>query len=372
MKWVRHFGERELIPIAEATDWPGSRAQLAKEAAKRNGNRQQTEEDRLAAREKLLLMILNESFDRKVGRCRERIQCVPKETLQKLQGITAESYIGLPFGQSGTESSIRKYSIIGQRYMCFCMRAYRLSRKEAFSKLGMCFTEEQWSLMSDVVLEAEDEILHGNDAANVRPTDDSGYYSEKDNTEGGMFSLDECSQGETARPATEGLDRAVFLFMIASIKVRVGGNIYSNALLCFCAAMGIHRNPAGYESATHYTGIMAGLHWLSQLFFLEHIFENEPRELEELGLEALDRFQEEFAKWICIGTYTAISKIINWMAYGKGHRQKAEGQPSVRWGESKEVLFHNGEGIQIGNFTKLACSMIAEADDLLNELLGGQ
>jgi hypothetical protein len=29
MRWVRHFGERELIPIAEATDWLGSHARKA-------------------------------------------------------------------------------------------------------------------------------------------------------------------------------------------------------------------------------------------------------------------------------------------------------------------------------------------------------
>ena len=94
--------------------------------------------------------------------------------------------------------------------------------------------------------------------------------------------------------------------------------------------------------------------------------------LEEVGLAALERFQALFAKWMCVGTYTAMSKIINWMAYGKGRRQKAEGLPSVRWSPDKETLFHNGEGVSIPLFRKAAWRMIADADDLPDDLLGGQ
>ena len=35
------------------------------------------------------------------------------------------------------------------------------------------------------------------------------------------------------------LDQAVFLFLVASIKQQLGGNVYANPLLCFCAALGI-------------------------------------------------------------------------------------------------------------------------------------
>lgn len=108
MKWVSHFGDRELVTIAEATDWLGSKAGQARETPRRSGQQQASEEDNAAAREKELLARLSESFTREVGRCRWRISCVPKETLQKLQGITADTSMGLPFGQSGTESSIRK------------------------------------------------------------------------------------------------------------------------------------------------------------------------------------------------------------------------------------------------------------------------
>jgi hypothetical protein len=177
MRWVRHFGERELIPIAEATDWLGSRARKAQARGAPRRSQPSSTEEAAAARETLLLTRVSESFEREVERCRWRIDSVPKETLQKLQGITADSSMGVPFGQAGIDSSIRKYCIIGQRYLCFCVRAYRLGRTEAEAKLAMRFTDEQWSLMADVMREAEDPILDG-------PADDSGYASGGDTSEG--------------------------------------------------------------------------------------------------------------------------------------------------------------------------------------------
>ena len=95
MKRVSHFGERNKMDIAEATEWVGSRARQRQE----------------------------------------------------------------PFGAAGTEAALRKYSIVGQRYLCFCYRAYKLGREEADARLATRFTCEQWSQMGDLVLEAEDERL---------------------------------------------------------------------------------------------------------------------------------------------------------------------------------------------------------------------
>ena len=181
--------------------------------------------------------------------------------LQKLQGITADSSIGVPFSRAGIDLLIRKYYIIGQRYLYFCVQAYRLGRAEAEAKLAMRFTDDQWSLIADVMREAEDLILDG-------PADDSGYASGGDTSEGEDNDQDQAcpppNEGYSDREidilATRGLDRAVFQFLVASIRVRVGGDMYSNALLYFCAAMGIRRAPTGFTCATLYTGILAALH----------------------------------------------------------------------------------------------------------------
>ena len=375
MKWTQHFGDRDLIAISEATDWPGSKVQSGIQ-----GRVQQQEGGSAAERERLRMKRICDGFEREITRCRLRIDCVPKETLQKLQSIEAKQSAGVPFGRSGLEGSIHKYSIIGQRYLCFCARAYQLGRDEAVVALGAIFTDEQWSLLGDVVFAADNEGADQAKPMQSSAGQDSGYCGgsdsedDSDSTGSEHDTDDESSSGRDGRwtKDQDSLDRAIFVFMIASVKVRVGGRMYNNGLLCFCAAMGIRRQPLGYEEAIKYTAVMAALHWLARLFFLEHEFESEPHEAECIDVEVLDDFDGEFAKWMCVGTYTAMSKIINWMAYGKGYRQRAEGQPSVRWDSERETLFHNGEGLRINDFKATACSLVKEGDKMLNELLGGQ
>lgn len=115
--------------------------------------------------------------------------------------------------------------------MCFYVRSFRLSRADAL--LGMRFTDEQWSLMSDVILEAGDDSVDERSQAVFARTRDSGYQIEGDESDGG--SGDDFKPADTATRATGSLDHAVFRFMVASIKVHVGDDMYSNALLCFCA-----------------------------------------------------------------------------------------------------------------------------------------
>lgn len=131
----------------------------------------------------------------------------------------------------------------------------------------------------------------------------------------------------------------MFLFIVASIKQRVGGNVYASPLLCFCAAMGIRQRPLGYNEPHLYTGMLAAILWWARLFFVESAFESEPQETEEVDVDAVLAFQKEHATWICIGTHTVMSTIIGWMAYGKGWRLKMGGQLSIWWADDGEVLF---------------------------------
>ncbi|KFA71004.1 hypothetical protein S40288_10386 [Stachybotrys chartarum IBT 40288] len=167
------------------------------------------------------------------------------------------------------------------------------------------------------------------------------------------------------------LDHAVFRFMVASIKVRIGGNMYTNSLLCFCAALGIRRHPLGFTEAYLYTGMLAALLWVCRLFFLEAGFEDVPSELEQVSFEAADQFRQEHEQWMCVGKYTVIGKIINWMAYGKGHRNQTSGAPSVHWSDDGESLYHNGEQLRVQDFQRAACKLVQDADRLLDQLFGG-
>ena len=160
--------------------------------------------------------------------------------------------------------------------------------------------------------------------------------------------------------------------MNASIRVRVGGDIYGNAMLCFCAAMGISRNPVGFASATMYTRILAGLHWLARLFFLEHAFEGEPRVLEEVDLAALEHFQTQFAAWMCVGHVYLYEQDHQLDGVRQGVLTNGRRPAVSAVDENKETLFHQGEGVRVQDFQKAAWTMIANADDLLHTLLGQQ
>ncbi|KAK7583650.1 hypothetical protein V3481_012931 [Fusarium oxysporum f. sp. vasinfectum] len=367
--WVRHFGSRDLISIHDAAQWLRARAATGRWA--------QNQEDEEAARERLLLSRLGQSFDREVDRCCWRLDSVPTETLQWLGSITSMTPSGVPFGRKGKEESMSQYKSVGHRYLSFCWKAYRIGRKEAFQCWAVRFTDEQWSLLHDVAEELEsDRVPSSHDSGfssgrerQAKDKDEDGdgdeYQDDDDSDEG-----EQRDEGMTS-PLQDALDRAVFRFIVASIKTHVGGNTYTNSLLCFCAALGIKPRPMGYIEPHLYTGLLAAIVWWARLFFLEAAFENQPLDRDEVGVEAVLAFQEQHTSWMCMGTHTVMSTIIGWMAYGKGYRQKMGGQPSIRWSEDGEGLFHMGEHISVEDFTRTLRDEVTEAEKLLDKLFGG-
>lgn len=363
--WVRHFGSRDLTSIHDAAEWLRARAAT--------GRRTVAQDDEEAVRERLLLGRLGQSFDREVERCCWRLDSVPTETLQWLASISSTTPSGQPFGRKGKEASMIKYKSVGHRYLGFCWKAYRIGRKEALERWAVRFTDEQWSLLQDIADELErDRVPSSHDSGffsgrERQATDkDEDEYQDDDNSD-----KDERGNKGMTSSLDGALDRAVFNFIVASIKTHVGGNVYMNSLLCFCAALGINRHPLGYLEPHLYTGMLAGILWWARLFFLEAVFENQPVDQDEVGIEAVLTFREEHTSWMCIGTHSVISTIIGWMAYGKGYRQKNGGQPSIRWSDDEEGLFHMGEHISVEDFTRTLRDEVTEAEKLLNGLFGG-
>ncbi|RSL86277.1 hypothetical protein CDV31_016422, partial [Fusarium ambrosium] len=364
--WVKHFGSRDLLGVHEAAEWV--RAKSA------TGGRGRQSEDERVVHERLLLGRLGQSFDREVDRCCWRLDSVPTETLQWLASITAANPSGVPFGRKGKEASMSKYRSVGHRYLSFCWRAYRIGREEAFKRWAIRFTDEQWSLLHDVAEELEGDAFpsshdsgfcSGRERETVETDDEAGSDSDGDDGDG------ELEDEGVIAPLHSALDRAVFSFMVASIKVHVGGNVYTNSLLSFCAALGVQQRPLGYTEPHLYTGMVAAILWWGRLFFLESVFENQPRDQDEVGIDAVLAFREQHTAWMCTGTHTVISTIIGWMAYGKGWRNKMGGQASIRWADDGESVFHMGEQVDVEKFTRTLRGQVIEAQRLLDELFGG-
>jgi hypothetical protein len=55
------------------------------------------------------------------------------------------------------------------------------------------------------------------------------------------------------------LDRAIYSFLVLSIRQYMGGNIYCSPLLSFCAALGIKPEPIGFNEPHLYTGTLAAI-----------------------------------------------------------------------------------------------------------------
>ncbi|EYB28035.1 hypothetical protein FG05_30289 [Fusarium graminearum] len=360
--WVRHFGSRDLIDVYNAAQW--LRARTA------TGRSSRGQEDKEAVRERLLLSRLGQSFDREVERCCWRLNSVPTETLQWLNSISSVTPNGVPFGRKGKEESTSRYTSIGHRYLSFCWKGYRIGRKEAFERWAICFTDKQWSILVDLAEELEADWVLSSTEDKVEDKDGDGDGDEYQDDDDSDDEGEQDGEGFTS-PRQDKLDRAVFQFIVASIQTHVGGNTYANSLLCFCAALGIKPRPMGYTEPHLYTGLLAGIVWWARVFFLEAAFENEPLDRDEVGVEAILAFEKLHSSWMCMGTHTVISTIIGWMAYGKGYRQKMGGQPSIRWSEDGEGLFHMGEYISVTDFTHTLRDAVTDVEKRLDQLFGG-
>ena len=113
----------------------------------------------------------------------------------------------------------------------------------------MRFTDEQWGLMCDMshaLQQMEGSQSDGSESMDGCDSDVDGY--------GGS------SQSETRRLQNQTeLDRIMSTFVMTSIKTKVGGAMYTNALLCFLAATTIRQGGDGFQSAGAFTATVAAM-----------------------------------------------------------------------------------------------------------------
>lgn len=358
LELVPHFESRDKMVIFMAAQW-----YRAKEAAPKW---EAVSEE--AARELRQLRRVAESFDREVDRCSWRLDSVATETRHRLASIDPQLSAKLPFSRKAEETSMAKYRSVGQRYLGFCWRAYQLGREEANTQYAVRFSDEQWSLLQDIVHELNEAEGIQDSSFNGSSNGNDGYrYQDEDEDE----DEDEAGSMVPKGIATEAIDRTVFLFVVASIKDCVWGDLYTSPLLCFCAALAINNQPLGYREAHLYTTFLAGINWWARLFFLEAEFEGQPRDKRDVSGKVEDEFQVSCTKWLCYGNHSVMNTIIRWMTFGKGYRRNLAGQPTIRWSEDKETLFHCGEAIVVKDFKQTLRDLVTSAEDMLDKMTGG-
>lgn len=71
--------------------------------------------------------------------------------------------------------------------------------------------------------------------------------------------------------------------------------MYTNALLCFFAAIAIREGSNGFLPAGVFTATVAAMLWILRLFFLEDSFQDMPLNVEDILVEKMEWFTEQHA-----------------------------------------------------------------------------
>jgi superfamily II DNA helicase RecQ len=289
------------------------------------------------------------SADREVGRCIRRLALVPGEALAWLASIEPDKQGDREFKASENASTLRKYASVWKSYLCYCVRACWLGRDEAEEKQGVRFGDEQWAALCTVV-----EMLGG----------------------GG---IEEGGGGPGDRGREAALDRSVFRFSVTSVRQKVGFDVYRSPLVHFMATLawdGVSKMWIRDVGAV--TAKYAGLLWCARLFMLEHVFGAElgvdqaADPDEEVVFEAVEHFCRQVKDWLTRGSFTPVSQMIKWMAYGKGHRRKEGGMPRLMWEAGEKVMCYLGQPLRTVDFCQAAREGVREAAELLDRLLFGR
>jgi superfamily II DNA helicase RecQ len=336
MGWAKHFDGKDKTAIHLASLMP--RAHKARRQGQHNPTLEEVDPQ---------LTPLGDSFDRVIKRCSRRMELVPHETLRWLNSIDPNKPAGAPFTLKERDKSMYKYRQFGKRCLCYCGRMYRLGREEAEEQHGIRFNDVQWEKLEGIV-------------------DRLDVMADKESEEGEEGEVEEADEQTTA------LDQAVFEFWVAILKQKVAFKVYVNPLLHFAAVLGINDETGGWTQAKHFTASLAGLVWCGRVLMLEHIFDGQPEDPEEITIDMVEQFKGEYRQWMADGTHTPFSTMVRWMSYGKGFRNKESGLPTVIWEESGEAVRYLGQQIKIREFRDAVKAGVDEAEAVLDELMFGQ
>ncbi|KEF50778.1 uncharacterized protein A1O9_13170, partial [Exophiala aquamarina CBS 119918] len=292
-----------------------------------------------------VLIRLGESFDRVMQRCAARLKLVPHESLLWLNSIDPMKPAGRPFELKQNEKSMYRYRQFVKRCLIYSVRTGRLGREVSRQSHGIRWTDVQWEWLQRI--EAVLGLLG------------SGRQEDGEDEE----------DGEEGKEWQHALDEAVFTYCIVMLQQRVLVNWYESPLLFFAAVLGINDARGSWSEPKHYTGSLAGLVWCGRMLLLEEAFRESPEDPNEMTVETVDGFQEVQHRWLAAGSYSPMSTLINWMAYGKGFRTKEGGTPKVLWEQNGQVMRYLNQSIHVDNFMAMAQEAVNEAEAMLSLLM---
>ena len=111
------------------------------------------------------------------------------------------------------------------------------------------------------------------------------------------------------------------------IFIHVAQDPYRSSLVHFAGVLGIDRDQRRFRSASDYSYILAGLVYGVRILAVEKLIPREAREDEEHQMEVRERFREQRAQYLVVGSYSPMSYLLSLLGYSKKIALKT-GNPS--------------------------------------------
>lgn len=152
--------------------------------------------------------------------------------------------------------------------------------------------------------------------------------------------------------------------------------LYASPLMHYLAVRGVDEHSKTFRAAFFYTPILAAALWINRLIMLEVAVPLE--EWPGVGLRGKamlvsvpERIHELRRKHLCEGSFSPTASILSQLAMGKHFNQLHQSPPNIRWSEDEQIIYYEGEPVELGKIKKMCRTLMQELQEALGELTFG-
>ncbi len=162
-------------------------------------------------------------------------------------------------------------------------------------------------------------------------------------------------------------DRTLVLRMLSLLESfifqTVGNEPFRSPLVHFLAVLGIDEQMGRLRTADNYSFMLAGVVYCVRVLGVEILLPSSQRKHQ--GEAEREYFLQQRQKFLTDGSYSAMSTMINLLAYSKYITLNKSNEDSVQWSADQRVLYLHGRLIVISRFRRMVQDAITEAEQLL-------
>ena len=311
--------------------------------------------------------LLSRSVEIIVSRSKETLAGTPSSIRMWLRSVERMKPDRRPFKLVQKTITEVQYVRYWKQFLFYCFRVTEVSVKQRKRLYGIEFTEVQLRLMKQVN-DILDEMLK-EEEDNVTMTKVRSFDSDSEEEEELLLNKDSDDESESEEEEEEEeitewlgwrqgvgilekqLSEKVFELCISfSMQIFKGLEENKSPWIHFCGVLAIDWRKKRFREPKNYTCIVAGILWVTRLFFLEYA-------LPKYGYEHLNwpsrdvyedfgwRMEEVRRKYLLKGCLSPVGSMINMLAYGKTMVRRMGGEAVITWD-------FDGAGLMIKNKNK--------------------